>query len=83
MIKYAAFNELYRIHGNTDAANLGFRYAAIADDFESQAVATTEMNTARTFIVQSPVSARAGRFVLRARYNEGSFYASGKYRNTT
>jgi hypothetical protein len=46
-------------------------------------VATTEMNTARTFIVQSPVSARAGRFVLRARYNKGSFYASGKYRKTT
>jgi len=37
MIKFAAFNDLYRIHGNTDAAHLGFRYAAIPDDFESKA----------------------------------------------
>ena len=37
MIKYAAFNDLHRIHGNTDTAELGFRYTAIPDDFESQA----------------------------------------------
>ena len=37
MIKYAAFNDLYRIYVATDAANLGFRYVAIPDDFESRA----------------------------------------------
>jgi hypothetical protein len=37
LIKYAAFNDLYRVHGSTAAANLGFRYAAIPDDFESKA----------------------------------------------
>jgi predicted acylesterase/phospholipase RssA len=37
MIKYAAFNDLYRIHSATDAAHLGFRYTAIPDDFESKA----------------------------------------------
>jgi len=37
MIKYTAFNELHRIQSNTDATNLGFRYAAIPDDFQSKA----------------------------------------------
>ena len=37
MIKYATFNDLHRIHGNTDTAHLSFRYTAIPDDFESQA----------------------------------------------
>lgn len=33
----AAFDGLHRIHGKTDATNLGFRYAAIPDDFDSKA----------------------------------------------
>ena len=37
LIKFAAFNALNRIHGSTDATHLGFRYAAIPDDFESKA----------------------------------------------
>jgi predicted acylesterase/phospholipase RssA len=37
MIKFAALNDLYRIRSFTDGANLGFRYVAIPDDFESRA----------------------------------------------
>jgi predicted acylesterase/phospholipase RssA len=37
MIKYAAFNDLFRIYVNAEGANQGFRYIAIPADFESQA----------------------------------------------
>ena len=37
LIKYAAFSKLHSVHGSTNAADLGFRYAAIPDDFESKA----------------------------------------------
>jgi predicted acylesterase/phospholipase RssA len=37
MIKYAAFNDLMRIHRATQEGSLGFRYAAIPDEFESNA----------------------------------------------
>ena len=37
MIKFAAINDLYRLHVNTDASGLGLRYVAIPDEFESQA----------------------------------------------
>ena len=36
LIKYAAFSKLHSVHGSTNAADLGFRYAAIPDDFESK-----------------------------------------------
>ena len=37
MVKFAAFNDLYRIHSSASAAELGFRFAAIPDDFKSTA----------------------------------------------
>lgn len=37
LIKFAAFNDLLRIHVAAEAANLDFRYIAIPDDFEEQA----------------------------------------------
>ena len=37
MIKFAAINDLYRLHVNTDASGLGLQYVAIPDDFESRA----------------------------------------------
>jgi predicted acylesterase/phospholipase RssA len=36
MIKFAAINDLYRLHVNTDASGLGLQYVAIPDEFESQ-----------------------------------------------
>jgi hypothetical protein len=37
MVKSAAFQGLHLIHTSTNASNLGFRYVAIPNDFESQA----------------------------------------------
>jgi hypothetical protein len=37
MVKSAAFQGLHRMHAHTNASNLGFRYVAIPNDFESQA----------------------------------------------
>ena len=37
MIKFAAINDLYRLHVITDASRLGLLYVAIPDNFESQA----------------------------------------------
>lgn len=37
LVKYSAYNELYRIHSLAYASDYGFRLAAIPDDFESKA----------------------------------------------
>jgi predicted acylesterase/phospholipase RssA len=37
MVKSAAYQGLHRMHAHTNASNLGFRYVAIPNDFESQA----------------------------------------------